>query len=599
MTSQQPASVRYEVAFPNAVHHEAAITAEFRGAAPGTLAVRMSRSSPGRYALHEFAKNVYGVSATDGAGKPLRISRPTPHQWNVVTPGGTVRVSYIVFGDHADGTYAGISEGHAHLSMPAVFAWARGFEKAPITIAFRPLAGWRIATQLVPTNDSLTFTAPHLPYLMDSPTMLGPLTFRAWTVTSAGRTAQFRLALDHQGTAAQADSLAAATQRIVREAEGVWGELPAFDVGQYTFLAAYLPWVYDDGMEHRNSTSLTSRGTIATQMNELLDAISHEFFHAWNVERLRPKSLEPFDLTESNPSQELWLAEGFTSYYGPLVMARAGLTPAKDFVRALGRTADAVITAPGRRWFSAVEMSEQAPFVDAATSMDEQNKANTFISYYTWGAAIALGLDVALRARNDTLSLDTFMRAMWNDYGRAQSDFAPAKPYRVEDARRVLGRVAGDTTWANDFFAHFITGHDVPDYAGLLARAGVVMRPLQRSGAWLGVRLGGNDRRVVVAAPVLQDTPAYAAGVELGDQLAQLDGLPLSSREQADSIVATHAPGDRIPLVFIGRTGSRQMVVTLAANPHIEFVLGEDAGQAPTPEQLAFRQRWLAPRRKD
>jgi predicted metalloprotease with PDZ domain len=600
LTAQQPAAVRYDVSFPNAVHHEASVAAEFRGVRAGTLVLRMSRSSPGRYALHEFAKNVYGVRVTDGAGKTLPVVQPNPHQWNVATPGGTVRVTYTLFGDRVDGTYAGISTSHAHLNMPATFLWARGFETRPIEVAFHPLPGWRVATQLAPTADSLTFTAPHLQYFMDSPTMLGPLVVRSWTVASGGRTAQFRVALAHQGTAALVDAYVDGAQRIVREAEGVWRELPAFDYGQYTFLAAYLPWAAGDGMEHRNSTSLTSNAALASNLHGLLGTVSHEFFHAWNVERLRPKSLEPFDFSEANPSPELWLAEGFTSYYGDLVMARAGLTPASAFIRSAGATADAVTTAPGRRWFSAAEMSLQAPFVDAAVSVDPQNKANTFISYYSWGDAIALGLDLALRARHDTLSLDTFMRAMWAEFGRAQAGSAPAKPYRLDDARRVLGRVAGDTVWANDFFARFVTGRDVPDYATLAARAGIVVRRSHAGQAWMGdTRYTTEGARLLVATPVLQDTPLYSAGVELGDRLAQLDGAPVSRPEQVDSIVAAHRPGDRIPMVFFSRDGAHEVVLTLTENPHHEFIPGEDAGQPPTAAQLAFRHRWLNPTRKD
>jgi predicted metalloprotease with PDZ domain len=600
LAAQRPEPVRYDVSFQNAAHHEASITVEFRGVAPGTLAVRMSRSSPGRYALHEFAKNVYGVQAVDGVGRALRVTRPTPHQWNVATSGGTVRVSYILFGDLVDGTYAGISESHAHLNMPATFLWARGFESRQVRVTFRPRPGWRIATQLQPTADSLTFAAPHLQYFMDSPTMLGPLVVRSWRVASGADTAEFRIAMHHQGTASELDSFTDGARRIVHEAEGVWGELPAFDFGRYTFLAAYLPWASGDDMEHRNSTSLTSDQSLAEDAGGLLGTVSHEFFHAWNVERLRPKSLEPFDFTEANPSAELWFAEGFTSYYGDLIMARAGLTPAPAFIRSAGRFADRVANAPGRRWASATDMSLQAPLVDAAVSVDPQNRENTFISYYTWGAAIALGLDLALRARHDTLSLDTFMRAMWGEFGRAQANYAPAKPYRLDDARRVLGRVAGDAAWANDYFARFITGRAVPDYAALAARAGIVVRRVRASAAWLGdTRFAPGGGRIAVASEVLQGSPLYDAAVELGDRVAQLDGLPIARAAQIDSIVAVHYPGDRLPLVTLGRHGARQSVLTLAEDPHVEFVPGEEAGQPPTAAQFAFRQRWLASTRKD
>ncbi|MHB0962122.1 MAG: M61 family metallopeptidase [Gemmatimonadaceae bacterium] len=600
LSAQRTEPVRYDVSFPNAVHHEASIAVEFTAVPAGTLVLRMSRSSPGRYALHEFAKNVYGVRAVDGAGRVLRVRRPTPHQWNVATSGGTVRVSYTLFGDRVDGTYAGVSEAHAHLNMPATFMWARGFEARPIRVTFHPRPGWRIATQLAATSDSLSFTAPHLQYFMDSPTMLGPLAVRTWTATSQGRTAQFRVALDHLGTDAELDTYVDGAKRIVREAEGVWGELPAFDFGQYTFLAAYLPWASGDGMEHRNSTSLTSSGSLSNRMTGLLGTVSHEFFHAWNVERFRPRSIEPFDFSDANPSPDLWLAEGFTSYYGDLIMARAGLIAATDFVRSVGATADGVVNAPGRRWFSAAEMSEQAPMVDAAVSVDPTNRANTFISYYSWGEAIALGLDLSLRARHDTLSLDTFMRALWSEFGRAQTNFAPAKPYRADDVRRVLGRVAGDTAWASNFFARYVTGREVPDYAALAVRAGLVVRRTQPGAAWIGDAQFWNDGgRIIVESPVRQGTPLYDAGIEMGDHLAQLDGAPITRTAQVDSIVGAHRPGDRIPMVFIGRNGARQVVLSLAENPHFEFIPGEVAGQPPTPAQLAFRQRWLASVRKD
>src|SRR3984893_532929 len=122
-------AVQYELRFPNAAHHEAEVRATFSGVRGPLLEVVMSRASPGRYALHEFGKNVYSFRATDAAGKPLHVDRSNPYQWNVAASGGTVVVSYTLFGDRADGTYDAIDPSHAHLNAPATFAWARGFEK--------------------------------------------------------------------------------------------------------------------------------------------------------------------------------------------------------------------------------------------------------------------------------------------------------------------------------------------------------------------------------------------------------------------------------------------------------------------------------------
>jgi predicted metalloprotease with PDZ domain len=162
--------VRYELRFPNAIHHEAEVKATFSGVDRPVLEVVMSRSSPGRYALHEFIKNVYHFRAADGQGRPLQVVRPNPYQWNVSGHNGTVTVEYTLYGDLADGTYDGIDETHAHLNMPATLVWAQGFEKVPVSIQFRIPKGsnWRVATQLIPQDDG-SWSAPNLDRLMDSP----------------------------------------------------------------------------------------------------------------------------------------------------------------------------------------------------------------------------------------------------------------------------------------------------------------------------------------------------------------------------------------------------------------------------------------------
>src|SRR4051812_17824669 len=174
-------AVHYDVAFENAVHHETRITVTFAGVPAGqTVQAIMSRTSPGRYAIHDFAKNVYDVTATNGAGRRIALAHVTPYQWNASGHDGTVKISYTVFGDYADGTYEGVDSTHAHFNMPAAFMWARGFDLRPITITFHPRAGWKIATQLLPTSDPNTFTAPHLQYFMDSPTELSDFALRTW-----------------------------------------------------------------------------------------------------------------------------------------------------------------------------------------------------------------------------------------------------------------------------------------------------------------------------------------------------------------------------------------------------------------------------------
>jgi predicted metalloprotease with PDZ domain len=589
--------VEYEIRYPNRVHHEAEVTATFHGVPAGRpLQVRMSRTSPGRYALHEFAKNVYAVRAADGAGRALSITRPDPHQWDVAGHDGTVRVTYTLFGDRVDGTYTAFDATHAHMNMPATFVWALGMENAPVRVRFDRPEGWRVATQLVPTPDSSVFTAPHVQYFMDSPTEVGPFDLRTWTVAGpGGRTYTVRLAVHHLGTPAELDRYAEKAKKVVAEQIATWGEPAPYDFGTYTFIADYLPWADGDGMEHRNSTILTSSNSLARAEMGLLGTLSHEYFHSWNVERVRPASLEPFSFTEANMSGELWFAEGFTSYFDDLFIRRAGIVNDSGYAISAGAMANAVANAPGRRYFSPVEMSMQAPFVDAAVSIDPHNRGNTFLSYYTWGSGIALGLDLSLRSRFRNVTLDDYMRAVWREFGRPQTEaLAPARPYTMADLRRVLGEVTGDRAFADDFFARYVEGRDAVDYAALLGRAGFLLRKTQPGRPWLGAQLedvqGGGVR--IAGYPAMNGS-LYAAGFTAGDVIRTVDGQAVADAAALRAVLERKRAGDVLQAGSETRGGTRQAAVTLVENPALEAVPYEAAGMRVTPEMRAFRQSWL------
>jgi predicted metalloprotease with PDZ domain len=587
----QSPPVSYQVSFPNAAHHEAEIAVTFPAIPVGVpLEVWMSRSSPGRYAVHEFAKNVYNIRAEDGAGHSLAAVPLTPYSWKIAGHRGTVTVRYTLFGDRGDGTYMQVDRTHAHLNIPATFMWAKGLDARPVRVAFKGLpAGWIVATQLKRTADPTVFTAPNLQLFMDSPITLGPIDIRTWLVTNGARTDTMRLAIDHLGTSAEVDRYVGMIQKIVAEQAGVFGELAPYDWGTYTFLADYLPWASGDGMEHRNSTSLTSTQPLSTGMMRNLGTVAHEFFHSWNIERIRPKTLEPFDFTRANMSGELWLGEGFTNYYGPLTMRRAGFTTDEEFARAIGGAVNSVVNDPGRRYFSAVDMSRQAPFVDAAASIDPQNKANTFISYYTFGEAIAPGLDLTLRSRSPALSLDDFMRAMWVKFGKTE------KPYTMDDVRITLGEVTHDPAFADDYVRRYIAGREVPDYVRLFATVGFLLRPARPGLAWLGdVTFSVASGRVAVGSTVLVGQPLYAAGLERGDTLLTLDGEAVTSSFGVDSILARHKPGETIEVSYRNRGSTISSQLALLENPRLELVPGESAGIAVTPAAMEDRRRWLA-----
>lgn len=600
--SAQPAAppVVYKVSFPALEHHVAAVDVTFSGVPAGTLEARMSRSSPGRYAVHEFAKNVYDVHAFDGRGKELVVSRPNPYQWNVAGHDGTVRFTYLIYGDVVDGTYLAIDTAHAHMNMPATLMWARHMDDRPVRVTFTPPAGsnWKPATQLFPTSDPWTFTAPNLQYLFDSPTELSAYRQREFTVKNPdGKTFTIRAAVHTNSSDADIDAYAAGAEKIVKEAMAVFGEFPQYEPGTYTFLADYLPTNNGDGMEHRNSTVVSGRGNVRNG----LGTVSHEFFHCWNVERIRPQGLEPFNFEEANLTDSLWVAEGFTQYYGSLIMGRAGVADAKNTVRGMGSLANEVINEPGRQFRSAVEMSHMAPFVDAARAIDRTNFDTTFISYYTYGGAVALGLDLSLRDKsNGKITLDDFMRAMWKAHGKpgGPQPGLVAKPYSLTDLRDRLVEVSGDRTWAEDFYRRYMIGRDVVDYARLLQRAGVVLRKRNPGRGWIG-DLRADQQGTRIGSLQAPGTPAYEAGLEQDDQITEVDGTPVTTMQQASEMVGSHKPGETLALAIKHRNGETASIkIALKEDPALEAVVIEEAGGTPTAAQLAFRQAWLGSQQK-
>ena len=599
VTVAAQSKVEYEISFPNAAHHEAEITVMVNNApANKPLEMRMSRSSPGRYASHEFAKNTYNVRATDEKNVSLNVTRPNAHQWNISGHRGKVRVSYTLFGDLGSGTYTGIDNTMAHLSIPATFLWARGMDNTPIQVRFRrPDVKWKIATQLVPTTDAEVFTAPHLQYFMDSPTMLGDLRFREWPIQSNGKPYTIRLAVNDSCPDKDVDDFAEMVKKIVAEQIAVFGEAPDFDFGTYTFLANYVPQIGGDGMEHRNSTSLTSARSLRGGPRANLGTVSHEFFHAWNVERLRPRSLEPFNFEDANVSGELWLAEGFTQYYGGLVMKRAGFGgDDAGFGRGLGFTINAVVNTPGRRLHGPFDMSQRAVFEDGGGGAAPTNSQNLFLSYYTFGSAVALGLDLTLRTKFPGKTLDDYLRELWKSYGKHQKNYAPTKPYTSADLKASLARMTGDAAFANDFFARYIEGREVVDYESLLAKVGYQMRKARPGKIWLDAVVREQGGALMVAAPTNWMGAMYKTGVDRGDKILSLDGQAVKMVADVQAVLENHKPGDRVAIEFEQRGVKKSAQVTFIEDPQIEVVAFETINQPLTEEMKKLRAQWLSSR---
>jgi predicted metalloprotease with PDZ domain len=582
--------ISYTVSFPNAIHHEAEISMFIPNVPAGTLKVRMSRSSPGRYATHEFGKNVYHLKAFDDSGKQLNIKQPAGDVYEITNHGASVKVTYTLFGNWIDGTYAGFDETHAHMNIPATFAFPIGMDNRARLVKFNyaEKQNWKVATQLKPMANG-TYFAPNLQYFMDSPTEIANYKTASWHVKNTdGKVQTIHLITHSNDDQKTIDNYAEMLKKMVDEHLAVWGEFPTYDYGNYYFLDDVYPENAGDGMEHRNSTSIVQRTPIIYGYeSSLLGTFSHVYFHSWNVERLRPKTLEPFNFEHANMSDELWLAEGFTQYYGNMLLTRAGLKTVDNAVQTFNGLVNAVLLSPGAKNFSPIEASRYAVFADAGVAIDQTNKGNIFTSYYTYGAATALALDLRLRAEFK-LTLDDYMRALWKAYGK------PEIAYTVPDLEKTLATLTKNPAFAADFFKKYIYGTDKNDYAKLLLNAGYVLQKASPNKVFTGFgRINVLDGKVVLGQ-ILIGTPAYQAGLDVDDVLLTIDGVELKDAAALATSTDPHKPGDVLKVTYLHRGEQKTTQLTLTENPALEIVSIEKTGGTLTPAMQTFRDKWLS-----
>jgi len=536
----------------------------------------MPRSSPGRYAIHEFAKNVYNVKATNSKGEVLEITRENPYEWIVEKHDGTVNVSYTIFANRGGGTYAQIDETHAHLNIPATFMFAESHEENPVEVTFnvRKDLNWKIATQLKKESEK-TYSAPNLQYFMDSPTEISNHQVRSFEVDNQ----QVSFVLHHNGTEAELDEYFEKVKKVVLQQKAVFGELPTFDFNEYTFLACYIPNASGDGMEHRNSTILTSTRSLAEGgMEQNIGTVSHEFFHAWNVERIRPQSLEPFNYTEANMSGELWFAEGFTSYYTNLILCRADIITDEEYINGLNGTFNYVWNSPARQFFNPIEMSYQAPFVDAATSVDPVNRENTFISYYSYGSVLGLALDLSLRKEGK--NLDDFMKLVWEKYGKEE------KPYTIKNLNDALNTYAG-SAFGNDFFSNYIYKSEMPDYEALFASVGISIEQKETKSDFEsfinGTNISGNPKI---------GSSLYKAGLDKGDTILAINKIKVTNKNDVSSALKNTKIGEETEVLY--RRHDVEKTTKLTLQKDNKYLISTIEKEKLSDAVLENRKAWLS-----
>ncbi len=575
--------LRYALRLPAPHTHYVEVEATLPTGGAPRLELMMPVWTPGSYLVREFSRNVEGLRAEVTGGGPLRAEKTAKNRWVVETGGATrITVRYRVYGhemsvrtNFVDADFA-LLNGAPTFLVPVTRASGQG----PFDLQIDAPPGWGPPhTPLDPHPDGKPghLRAPDFDALVDSPIVLGKADVRRFEV--AGKKHEFVVVGD--GGLWDLDAAARDVQRIVDAEIAFWGT-PAGDA-RYVFLL--LCTETGGGLEHRDaSTLMTSRFAWRNPQDRRAwyALVAHEYFHAWNVKRLRPAELGPFDYEIENPTRSLWIAEGVTAYYDDLLVRRAGLTTDKQFLETLSKDIQSLQKTPGR----AVQSLQQAS-QDAWIKLyrPDENTANSAVSYYVGGAVVAWLLDARVRrASGGKVTLDDLMRAAWQrfgDHGYTPEQFAAL-------ASTVAGVELGP--WLRRHTAEPLA--DV-DYAEALAQFGLrfAAPSAPKEGAdppkgWLGIDLDAHNRVKVV----MRGTPAHDAGLSVGDELLAVDAHRVAPGTW-EKRRGQYRPGDRAELLVARRERLRRVPVTFGAplDEHFELEVDPTADAATA----ARRGAWL------
>jgi predicted metalloprotease with PDZ domain len=420
----------------------------------------------------DFAKNIQEFRVTNASGAPLTWDKTDGSRWVVRTGGAkTIHVRYRSFDNALSGTFSVLDTAHANWNGASLFMYVEGHKQDPVTLSITPPAGWHIMNGDTRTPDQREYRFENYDRLIDTPTEIAPSFLLDSFVVDGKR---YRSMVHHNGPASPTARVRFVRdlEKIVRYENSVFSPPP---LDEYTFLFN-IGYAGGDGMEHLYSTQIIDRRPFADSLAVLpgISSAAHEYFHVWNVKRVRPAALGPFDYTREQYQPSLWVAEGWTQYYGQAALHRAGITDLNEFYRAMAGVIRDNLTAPGRKEVSARMASFHAPFWDGAPQGQPTNGSQTFFTYYVKGAGLALYLDLYIRANSDgRRSLDDVFQALkrrsWN--APNASYYLQGRGYTELDVERAASEVTG--TDMHPWFERYVGGTEDLDYDALLARAGL------------------------------------------------------------------------------------------------------------------------------
>jgi len=602
---EQPLRIKYWLGMSRPASHLFEVTIEVELPADPNLRsldFQMPKWSPGRYAVFDFAKNVQEVKAREACPAGLdctlpdsQITRVDEQTWRVEIarnrhPGTSLMFSYKVFGNDLSGTFSQLDARHANINGGCVFMYLVNHKQDPVALSIKLPNGWHVVNAQTQKPDQTEFEFPNWDILVDTPTEIAPDWTRDDFVVD-GKT--YHVVVHSLGSeGGKRPALVRDVEKIVRAEVAMWGP-PEFD--SYTFLFHFANDGHSsDGMEHLASTQIVEPGTLAEAgtYEETLDAAAHEFFHVWNVKRLRPLELGPWDFTRPVNTRGLWIAEGITNYYGHLMQRRAGVWDDKKLFSTFAAQIAEIENAPGGKTMSAEESSLIAPFIDDAPRAQQTNLANTAINYYPKGETLGLVMDLIIRHNtNGKASLDDAMRAMYDEFylkSPKATYYLRGRGYANEDFARVISKLTDADV--EDFFKRHVRGVEKPPYDDALSVVG--LRLVRSAVAPVSIGITADDEESVnfKIGVVRPDSPAANAGLQPGDVITTLGGSKLTP-DNFLRLLARYKPGDRVVATIVREGRVMTKDVTLAAPQIFDYRIEEDPKASVAAK--AMRASWL------
>jgi predicted metalloprotease with PDZ domain len=576
LAAQTLAPIRYTVSFPAAHTHYVDVEASIPTDGQRVVELMMPVWTPGSYLVREYSRNVESLTARDAAGVARVVEKTRKNRWKVVVGTAPLILQYRVYAHEMSVRTDWVDDEFALLNGAATYITRLDGRDRPYEITVRLPAAWARSLSGMPSPSANTYRALDYDTLVDSPIVAGNPAIYPFTV--AGKP-HYLVDVAERGVWDGAKA-AKDLEKIVNETSKLWGLVP-YD--RFYFLN--IIGGPNNGLEHRNSVTLnTERESTQTRAAYLdwLHLASHEYFHAWNVKRLRPVELGPFDYENEVYTRSLWFVEGVSDYYADLQVHRAGISTREEHLAALSETVASLQTTPGRL----VQSAEMASY-DAWIKFyrPDENSENASISYYTKGEVIGFLLDARLRrATNGARSLDDLMRLMY-------TRFSGAKGYTSEDLRDAAVEVAGAAggSGVRQWLAAALDTTQELDYRDALDWFGLQFKPVpERPRTWLGVRTRTLGQRTVVAE-VLRGSPAAEAGLDINDELVSVNEEAVAGR-LADRL-APFTPGTKITFGILRRGAVQRLDLTLGSDPSLLWSLALIPN--PTTQQLAHVKAWL------